>query len=112
MLSIVNLPATGETYPDATKRLLQLFNRGMLVVNYTGHGSTSAWAAENLLTMADITKMTSPRLPLWITATCDFTRFDDIQTSAGEQAFLNTKGWCYSFTHYIAGWCMLRKTPR
>lgn len=64
----------------------------MLVVNYTGHGSTSAWAAENLLTMADITKMTSPRLPLWITATCDFTRFDDIQTSAGEQAFLNTKG--------------------
>ena len=40
--------------------------------------------------MADITKMTSPRLPLWITATCDFTRFDDIQTSAGEQAFLNT----------------------
>jgi len=51
--------ATGETYPDATKRLLQLFNRGMLVVNYTGHGSTSAWAAENLLTMADITKMTS-----------------------------------------------------
>lgn len=49
-------------------------------------------AAENLLTMADITKMTSPRLPLWITATCDFTRFDDIQTSAGEQAFLNTKG--------------------
>lgn len=84
--------ATGETYPDATKRLLQLFDKGMLVINYTGHGSASAWAAENLLTMNDITKMSSPRLPLWITATCDFTRFDDIQTSAGEQAFLNTKG--------------------
>lgn len=84
--------ATGETYPDATKRLLQMFDKGMLVVNYTGHGSTSAWAAENLLTTNDITKMSSPRLPLWITATCDFTRFDDIQTSAGEQAFLNTKG--------------------
>lgn len=84
--------ATGETYPDATKRLLQMFDKGMLVVNYTGHGSTSAWAAENLLTTNDITKMSSPRLPLWITATCDFTRFDDIQTSAGEQAFLNPKG--------------------
>lgn len=84
--------ATGETYPDATKRLLQMFDKGMLVVNYTGHGSTSAWAAENLLTVNDITKMSSPRLPLWITATCDFTRFDDIQTSAGEQAFLNPKG--------------------
>ena len=84
--------ATGETYHDATKRLLQLFDKGMLVVNYTGHGSTSAWAEENLLNMGDITQMTSPRLPLWITATCDFTRFDDIQTSAGEQAFLNAKG--------------------
>ncbi|WP_044535749.1 C25 family cysteine peptidase, partial [Bacteroides intestinalis] len=45
--------ATGETYPDATKRLLQLFDKGMLVVNYTGHGSTSAWAEENLLNMGD-----------------------------------------------------------
>ncbi|WP_299993013.1 type IX secretion system sortase PorU [uncultured Bacteroides sp.] len=84
--------ATGETYPEATKRLLQMFDKGMLVVNYTGHGSTSAWAAENLLTVGDIVKMSSPRFPLWITATCDFTRFDDIQTSAGEHAFLNAKG--------------------
>lgn len=84
--------ATGETYPDATKRLLQMFDKGMLVVNYTGHGSTDAWAAERLLTTNDILQMTSPRLPLWITATCDFTRFDDIQTSAGEEAFLNPRG--------------------
>lgn len=84
--------AAGETYPEATRRLLQLFDKGMLVVNYTGHGSTSAWAAENLLTQADIGRMTSPCLPLWITATCDFTRFDDMNTSAGEQAFLNAKG--------------------
>ncbi|MDR0988598.1 MAG: type IX secretion system sortase PorU, partial [Prevotellaceae bacterium] len=84
--------ASGYTYPDAQKQLLELFGRGMLVVNYTGHGSTSAWAAEQLLTTADITRLTSPRLPLWITATCDFTRFDDAQTSAGEEAFLNAKG--------------------
>jgi hypothetical protein len=84
--------ATGYTYPDATKRLKQLFERGMLVVNYTGHGSTTAWAAENLLTAADVAALASPCLPLWITATCDFTRFDDIQTSAGELAFLNPNG--------------------
>ena len=84
--------ATGYTYKEATKQLLNLFEKGMLVVNYTGHGSTSAWSAENLLTADDITKLNSPRLPLWITATCDFTRFDDINTSAGEMAFLNPKG--------------------
>lgn len=84
--------ATGSSYPDANRRLLQLFDQGMLVVNYTGHGSTSAWAAENLLTLEQINQMTSPRLPLWVTATCDFTRFDDTDTSAGEAAFLNPKG--------------------
>lgn len=84
--------ATGHSYPGVTKRLLTLFDQGMLVLNYTGHGSTTAWSAENLLTAGDITKLTSPRLPLWITATCDFTRFDDSATSAGELAFLNPKG--------------------
>ena len=84
--------ASGYTYPDATKRLLQLFEQGMLVVNYAGHGSTSAWAAENLLTQTHIRSLTSPRLPLWITATCDFTRFDDVHASAGEDALLNPSG--------------------
>lgn len=84
--------AIGDSYPDATKRLLQMFDKGMLVVNYTGHGGTDAWAAEKLLTTNDILQMNSPRLPLWITATCDFTRFDNIQTSAGEEAFLNPHG--------------------
>ena len=84
--------AVGYTYPDAHTELLRRFDQGMLVVNYTGHGSTSAWAAENLLTTTDIAALASPRLPLWITATCDFTRFDDIHTSAGEEAFLNASG--------------------
>lgn len=84
--------ATGYSYPDAHKQLLRLLEQGLLVVNYSGHGSTTAWAAENLLTMTDIQSLSSPRLPLWITATCDFTRFDDVQTSAGEAAFLNEKG--------------------
>lgn len=84
--------ATGNSYPEATKRLKQLLNRGLLMVNYTGHGSTTAWAEENLLTSGDIEELTSPRLPLWVTATCDFTRFDDAATSAGERALLNPKG--------------------
>lgn len=84
--------ATGTSYPQATKRLLQLFDQGMLIVNYTGHGSTTAWSASKLLTSSDIVKLKSSRLPLWITATCDFTRYDDSATSAGELAFLNEKG--------------------
>ncbi|NDW13778.1 hypothetical protein D0T50_12895 [Bacteroides sp. 214] len=84
--------ATGYSYPDATNQLLKQFEKGMLIVNYVGHGSTSAWSAENLLTADHISRLESPRLPLWITATCDFTRYDDVNTSAGEQAFLNANG--------------------
>lgn len=84
--------ATGYSYPQATRRLLQLFEQGMLLVNYTGHSGTTNWAAENLLTAADIVKLTSPRLPIWFTASCDFTRFDAAETSAGELALLNEKG--------------------
>lgn len=84
--------ATGQTYPDATRQLLRLFDQGMLMINFTGHGSTTAWTAENLLTADHISNLNSPRLPLWVTATCDFTRFDAVDTSAGELAFLNPKG--------------------
>ena len=84
--------ATGHTYKQATKRLLELFNEGMFMVNYTGHGGPNGWSAENILVSSDILALKSSRLPLWVTATCDFCRYDDVLTSAGEYAFLNDKG--------------------
>ena len=84
--------STGYSYPDATRRLLQLFNQGMFMVNYTGHSGTTTWSDEKLLTTEHIEKLSSPRLPIWFTASCDFTRFDDTATSAGELALLNPNG--------------------
>ncbi|WP_321425629.1 type IX secretion system sortase PorU [uncultured Bacteroides sp.] len=83
--------ATGHTYKQATKRLLDLFKEGMLLVNYTGHGGPNGWSAENILVSSDILAMHSPRLPLWVTATCDFCRYDDVSTSAGELALINNQ---------------------
>lgn len=84
--------ATGYTYPQATKRLLQLLDQGLLLVNYTGHSGTTSWSGENLLTAGDIIKLSSPRLPIWFAASCEFARFDAEATSAGELALLNAKG--------------------
>ncbi len=84
--------STGHTYPDATKRLLQLFDQGMFMVNYTGHSGTTIWSEEKLLTNDHVVKLSSPRLPIWFTASCDYTRFDDSSQSAGELALLNPKG--------------------
>jgi len=82
----------GARYPEATKDLLDRINYGTLVLNYIGHGSTTSLSHENLLTYSDINGMTNEWLPLWITATCDFSRFDADKRSAGELALLKPKG--------------------
>lgn len=82
--------ANGQTtFPDAKKAFLSNLNDGCFLVNYTGHGSTRAWSAEDMLYITDIRQMKYEHLPLWITATCDFGWFDGIITSGGEEAFLN-----------------------
>jgi hypothetical protein len=76
-------------YPDVRNRIQKLLKSGLLFINYTGHGNTKAWADEQVLTDADITGFNYPVLPLWITASCDFSRFDAPATSAGEKVILN-----------------------
>lgn len=84
--------ASGSKTPDANRKFKQLLNNGLLMLNYCGHGSTSAWTEEGLLSITDIKDMKNTRLPLWVTATCDFCRYDDVSTSGGEQIFLNENG--------------------
>lgn len=78
-----------STYPDVRNNIQRQLRNGLLLINYTGHGNTTSWSDEKILTESDITTSTYTRLPIWITATCDFCRFDAPVTSAGEQVFLN-----------------------
>jgi hypothetical protein len=84
--------STGGTFPSAKKKLFDLLNSGVLALNYTGHGSVNAWAVEQIMTIADIRSLYLNKLPLWVTATCDFSRFDDFNTTAGEEVLLNPNG--------------------
>ncbi len=87
------------TYPDVHDEIEKQLKDGQLLINYTGHGSTTHWADEAVWTQTDINNSTYTNLPIWITATCDFTRFDDVTTSAGESVFLNpTSGGIALFT--------------
>lgn len=87
------------TYPDVRNRIQQLFKSGLLLINYVGHGDTQSWSDEKVLTQNDIATSSYTHLPLWVTATCDFTRFDALATSAGEQVFLHkTSGGIGLFT--------------
>ena len=85
-------------YPEVRKNIQKELRDGLLLINYTGHGNTRSWSDEDVLNQADIAGFTYPYLPLWITATCDFTRFDDVSTSAGENVFLKKSGGIALFT--------------
>lgn len=77
------------TYPDVRAKIQTLLKNGLLLINYTGHGNTESWSDEKVLTQTDILQSSYTCLPLWVTATCDFTRFDAVATSAGEDVFLH-----------------------
>lgn len=84
--------ATGNSYPAVRKRLLELFNDGALMVNYSGHGAPDVISHELVLNKTDMEKLRSPRLPVWVTVSCDITPFDNSVGSFGESAFLNPRG--------------------
>lgn len=88
------LIAGGARYPEAQKAISDAVQKGAIIVNYTGHGGELGWAAERILTIEDINSWTNEsRLPLFVTATCEFSRFDDpARFSAGELTFLNARG--------------------
>lgn len=84
----------GERYPQANTELRNGVEKGLLLVNYIGHGGEVGWAHERFLDNTTILGWTNgDRLPLFMTATCEFTRWDDpSRTSAGEYVFLNPEG--------------------
>lgn len=88
----MEVTATGHSYPTVRKRLLELFNEGALMVNYSGHGSPDVLSHELVIGKSDMEQLTSPRLPVWVTVSCDITPFDNSTMSFGEYAFLNPNG--------------------
>ena len=84
----------GERYPEAANRIRERVEDGALIVNYTGHGGELGWAHERILDVPTINGWTnSNALTLFVTATCEFSRFDDPdRISAGEYTLLNEKG--------------------
>lgn len=78
-----------KIYIGAKQKLMNTLKEGCFLFNYTGHGSPTSMSAEDMMHISTIRQMTFKNLPLWITATCDFGRYDDDQVSAGEEAFLH-----------------------
>ncbi len=68
--------------------------KGTLIFNYSGHGGELGLSHEGILGIPDIKSWNNyNKLPIFITATCEFSRYDDPKRiSAGEEVFLNSNG--------------------
>ncbi|QJB34010.1 type IX secretion system sortase PorU [Chitinophaga oryzae] len=70
--------AAGTRSPEVTKAVNNSINKGTLVLNYNGHGSYNRLAEETIMDVNSVQEWKNEqRLPLLITATCDFAPFDD-----------------------------------
>lgn len=86
--------AGGKRYPKAREELFAAFEKGALVFNYLGHGGEDGLSGERIWEKSDGQNLNNQyRYPLFITITCDFSRFDNpTRPTAGEYTFWNPKG--------------------
>ncbi len=84
----------GERFPSATEAINNNMFKGLLAINYLGHGGSQGWAQERVLQVPDINSWNNEnKLPLFVTATCSFTGYDEPDyVTGGELAFLNPRG--------------------
>jgi hypothetical protein len=85
---------SGPRYPEVNNAINNDISDGCLIMNYTGHGGEVAWAEERILDIPAIQSYRNQNsLPVFVTATCEFSRYDDpLLVSAGELVFLNPRG--------------------
>ena len=84
--------ASGESYPLAKNRVLNLLRNGVLFFNYSGHGGYNAITNESIMNLKDIESMVNKNQAFWLFVTCNFAQFDGGRRSAAEAAVLNPKG--------------------
>lgn len=86
--------SAGQKVPAVNDAIKKSINDGTLILNYTGHGGTSGWAEEQVLTFAEMQTVRGyNNLPLLVTATCDFGRYDDpALVSGAELMVLSPRG--------------------
>ncbi|WP_276500851.1 type IX secretion system sortase PorU [Terrimonas pollutisoli] len=83
----------GGRYPTANQAINNQVFAGTLIWNFNGHGSPQRLAEETILDQDIINGWNNPnRLPLFITATCDFAPYDNpLINSIGENILVRPK---------------------
>ncbi len=93
-LFLMEYEKVGQFKPAARAAFLDLWNKGAVLVNYTGHGSEIVMAHESLFYFDDVTLLTNrPGLPLFFAASCRLNKFDRMTVdSLGEALAKSANG--------------------
>ncbi len=110
--------------PQMYEAIKQAFHNGAFIVNYSGHGSATVLTDERVVRTDSITKWANgTRLPLFVTATCDFGRYDNPAQECGAEnlmrnpnggviALLTTTRPVYAHTNYVLNQAFYRAVFR
>lgn len=81
--------AIGSFFPDLNNALRQRMDNGCLLINYIGHGSTAYLGTERFIELSDVEAYANvDRLPLFVTSTCSYGRYDVTEGVCGAEACL------------------------
>ena len=105
-----NTPAGGR-YPQVNQAISSQIYNGILIWNYTGHGSSTRLSNEDILDQSIINGFANPdKFPLFLTATCDFTPYDNpliqsiganllVRAGSGAIALMTTTRLVFAFSN-------------
>lgn len=78
-----------EFSPETTRALKARIKEGTFTINFIGHGNEQLWMDEEVLTNSTIEGLTNQnKLPIFVTATCEFGRYDDPAIESGAEKLL------------------------
>lgn len=79
--------------PAAKDDLMQKVYNGTALVHFMGHGSPRVWAQEEVFVHSDLPRVnTNGQYPLWVAATCDWAKFDDVSSRCTPEELLAMPG--------------------
>lgn len=90
-LYIDNFDQIGEDQesPDLVRAINERLQEGVLVMDYLGHGGYNVLMQEEIIDMSLISELSNRhKLPLFVTATCNFGVYDDPSKVSGAEEFL------------------------
>lgn len=85
--------SAGASYPAANTALVNSLLNGTLFLNYSGHGGSQRLTQESVFSFPEINKLQNKyKLPVFITATCDFAPHDNsTENSLGHQLLFGSQ---------------------